>query len=90
MIILRTPKGWTGPSIVSGKQIEGTFRAHQIPLPVDSEHPKNLNILERWLKSYHPEELFDESGKLRKEIRKIAPTGLKEWELIPTLMAVFC
>lgn len=77
MIILRTPKGWTGPSIVSGKQIEGTFRAHQIPLPVDSEHPKNLNILERWLKSYHPEELFDESGKLRKEIRKIAPTGLK-------------
>ena len=75
MIILRTPKGWTGPSIVDGKQVEGTFRAHQIPLVVDAEHKKNLNILERWLKSYHPEELFDESGKLKSEIRKIIPTG---------------
>lgn len=75
MIILKTPKGWTGPSIVSGHQIEGTFRAHQIPLLVDSEHPKNLHILEKWLKSYHPEELFDEFGKIKKEIRKIAPTG---------------
>lgn len=75
MVILKTPKGWTGPSIVSGRQIEGTFRAHQIPLLVDEEHPKNLHVLEKWLKSYHPEELFDESGKLKKEIRKIAPTG---------------
>ena len=75
MVILKTPKGWTGPSIVSGHQIEGTFRAHQIPLLVDSEHPKNLHILEKWLKSYHPEELFDEFGKIKKEIRKIAPTG---------------
>ena len=75
MVILKTPKGWTGPSIVSGRQIEGTFRAHQIPLLVDEEHPKNLHVLEKWLKSYHPEELFDESGKLKKEIRKVAPTG---------------
>lgn len=75
MVILRTPKGWTGPNIVSGKQIEGTFRAHQIPLLVDPTHPKNLAVLERWLKSYHPEELFTPDGKLRKEIKKIIPTG---------------
>ena len=75
MVILRTPKGWTGPNIVSGKQIEGTFRAHQIPLLVDPAHPKNLAVLERWLKSYHPEELFTSDGKLRKEIKKIIPTG---------------
>lgn len=77
MIILRTPKGWTGPNIVSGKQIEGTFRAHQIPLLVDPKHPKNLLILERWLKSYHPEELFTTEGKLKKEIKQIIPTGKK-------------
>lgn len=75
MVILRTPKGWTGPNIVSGKQIEGTFRVHQIPLLVDPAHPKNLAVLERWLKSYHPEELFTPDGKLRKEIKKIIPTG---------------
>ena len=77
MIILRTPKGWTGPSIVDGKVIEGTFRAHQIPLQVDAEHKKNLNLLEKWLKSYRPEELFDESGKLKKELKKLIPTGNK-------------
>ena len=83
MIILRTPKGWTGPSIVSGKQVEGTFRAHQIPLPIDDEHPKNLAILEKWLRSYHPEELFDEHGKLFKEIKKLAPTGKRRMGLNP-------
>ena len=83
MIILRTPKGWTGPSIVDGKQIEGTFRAHQIPLVVDDEHKKNLNILEKWLKSYHPEELFDNHGKLNKEIRKIIPTGARRMGMNP-------
>ena len=67
MIILRTPKGWTGPSIVDGKQVEGTFRAHQIPLVVDAEHKKNLTVLEKWLQSYHPEELFDKNGKLIEE-----------------------
>ena len=65
MIILRTPKGWTGPNVVDGKTIEGTFRAHQIPLVVDADHPKNLITLEKWLKSYRPEELFDETGKLK-------------------------
>lgn len=77
MIILRTPKGWTGPKVVDGKKIEGTFRAHQIPLQVDADHKKNLNILEKWLKSYRPEELFDDKGKLRREIRALAPTGNK-------------
>ena len=77
MIILRTPKGWTGPSIVDGKQIEGSFRAHQIPLAVDAEHKKNLHILEKWLLSYHPEELFDKDGKLVKEVRDTLPKGNK-------------
>lgn len=75
MIILRTPKGWTGPKIVEGKHIEGTFRAHQIPLVVDSEHPQNLKLLEKWLRSYRPEELFDKHGRVNKEIRSFAPTG---------------
>ena len=83
MIILKTPKGWTGPSIVNGKQIEGTFRAHQIPLVVDEEHKKNLYALERWLKSYHPEELFDKNGRLIKEIRNILPTGNKRMGMNP-------
>ena len=83
MIILRTPKGWTGPSIVDGKQIEGTFRAHQIPLVVDQEHKKNLTILEKWLKSYRPEELFDDNGRLKKEIRSIIPTGNKRMGMNP-------
>ena len=77
MIVLRTPKGWTGPSIVDGKIVEGTFRAHQIPLKVDAEHPKNLAVLEKWLKSYRPEELFDEKGRLNKELKKLVPTGNK-------------
>ena len=83
MVILRTPKGWTGPSIVDGKNIEGTFRAHQIPLVVDAEHKKNLNTLEKWLKSYHPEELFDDNGRLNKEIRKILPTGSRRMGMNP-------
>ena len=77
MIVLRTPKGWTGPNIVEGRQIEGTFRAHQIPLQVDKDHPKNLTLLEKWLRSYRPEELFDEKGRLNKELRKLAPIGNK-------------
>ena len=75
MIILRTPKGWTGPNIVDGKQVEGTFRAHQIPLVVDEEHKKNLTVLEKWLLSYRPHELFDDNGRLIKEIRDIIPKG---------------
>ena len=77
IIILRTPKGWTGPKIVDDKEIEGTFRAHQIPIVVDSEHKDNLLLLEEWLKSYKPEELFDKNGSLIKELQDMAPVGIQ-------------
>jgi xylulose-5-phosphate/fructose-6-phosphate phosphoketolase len=75
VIVLNSPKGWTGPKIVDGIQIEGTYRAHQIPLLVDSEHPGHLKLLESWMKSYKPEELFDESGRLAPELAELAPKG---------------
>nr|WP_321314587.1 phosphoketolase family protein [uncultured Ligilactobacillus sp.] len=75
MIILRTPKGWTGPKEWDGKPIEGSFRAHQVPLPVDADHMEHADALTQWLKSYKPEELFDENGKLRAEIAEIVPKG---------------
>lgn len=74
MIILRTPKGWTGPKEVDGKKIEGSFRAHQVPVTMEKE--EHLKILEDWLRSYKPEELFDENGKL-KECYNICPTNNK-------------
>lgn len=73
MIILRTPKGWTGPKIVDDKEIEGTFRAHQVPIMMNKK--EHLQILEDWLKSYHPEELFDEEGRLIPELASLAPKG---------------
>ena len=75
MIVLRSPKGWTGPKVVDGLQIEGTFRAHQVPLLVDSEHPDHVQQLESWMKSYKPEELFDENGRLMPELADLAPKG---------------
>lgn len=75
MIILRTPKGWTGPKEVENKKIEGTFRAHQVPIMVDEEHKENLELLESWLRSYKPEELFDNNGRLIQELQELAPTG---------------
>ncbi len=75
MIVLNSPKGWTGPKVVDGLKIEGTFRAHQIPLAVDAEHPGHLELLEKWLKSYKPEELFDESGRLLPELAALPPAG---------------
>ena len=75
MIILRTPKGWTGPKEVNGKKIEGSFRAHQVPVIVDEDHKENLEILESWLRSYKPEELFDKNGTLIKELQELAPVG---------------
>lgn len=75
MIVLRTPKGWTGPKIVDNKEIEGTFRAHQVPIDMTKEN--HLELLENWLKSYHPEELFDAIGKLRPELQELAPKGIK-------------
>ena len=75
MIILKTPKGWTGPKKVDNKEVEGTFRSHQVPIIVNKEHPENVEVLEAWLKSYKPNELFDSNGKLKKEIKDILPTG---------------
>lgn len=75
MIILRTPKGWTGPKVVDNKMVEGCFRAHQVPITMDKE--EHLQLLEDWLKSYHPEELFDEDGRLLDEIQQLIPTGNK-------------
>jgi len=75
MIVLRTPKGWTGPKFVDGKPVEGTFRSHQVPLSQPAKNPEHLGMLEEWLKSYKPEELFDENGKLRAELAALAPEG---------------
>jgi xylulose-5-phosphate/fructose-6-phosphate phosphoketolase len=73
MIVLRSPKGWTGPKVVDGLQIEGTFRSHQVPLLVDAQHPDHVQLLEDWMKSYKPEELFDHHGRLREELAELAP-----------------
>jgi xylulose-5-phosphate/fructose-6-phosphate phosphoketolase len=75
MIVLRSPKGWTGPKVVDGLQIEGTFRAHQVPLLVDKDHPEHVRQLETWMKSYKAEELFDKSGTLRPELAELVPEG---------------
>jgi xylulose-5-phosphate/fructose-6-phosphate phosphoketolase len=75
MIVLNSPKGWTGPKIVDGVQIEGTFHAHQVPLSDPSAHPEHLKLLEDWLRSYRPDELFDERGRLKPELAELAPTG---------------
>ncbi len=75
MIVLRTPKGWTGPKEIDGKRIEGSFRAHQIPIEVTKEHPESLKRLEDWLRSYHPEELFNKEGSLKKVYKELAPVS---------------
>ena len=74
---MTTPKGWTGPKEVAGKKMEGSFRAHQVPLPITRDNPENLKLLEKWLRSYHPEELFDEKGRLIPELRELCPTYSK-------------
>ena len=76
MIILRSPKGWTGPKVVDGKPTEGTFRSHQVPMG-DMSQPGHVKILEKWLKSYRPQELFDETGKLLAELAELAPQGAR-------------
>jgi xylulose-5-phosphate/fructose-6-phosphate phosphoketolase len=73
MIVLRSPKGWTGPKDVNGVQIEGTFRSHQVPLPVSPEFPDHVKRLETWMKSYKPDELFDKDGRLLPELAELAP-----------------
>ena len=74
MIVFRTPKGWTGPKFVDGKPVEGTWRAHQVPI-ADFKNPEHLKQLEDWMRSYRPEELFDERGQFREEFAALAPTG---------------
>jgi len=75
MIVMRTPKGWTGPKVVDGKKVEGTFRSHQVPLSELAKKPDHVRLLEEWMRSYKPEELFDENGKLRPELAALAPQG---------------
>ncbi len=77
MIVLKSPKGWTGPKEVDGIKNEGSFRSHQIPLLANAEHPHHLELLENWMKSYKPEELFDKSGRLIPELAELSPIGDK-------------
>jgi xylulose-5-phosphate/fructose-6-phosphate phosphoketolase len=77
MIVLRSPKGWTGPKVVDGLQIEGTFRAHQVPIDDFKKKPDHIKILEAWMRSYRPEELFDETGKLVPDVASLAPKGTR-------------
>ncbi len=74
-IVLRTPKGWTGPKVVDGLRIEGTWRAHQVPIADPRQNPAHLEQLEAWMRSYHPETLFDSGGRLVTELRDLAPAG---------------
>ena len=83
MLVLRTPKGWTGPKTVDGVPVEGTWRAHQVPLAEVRENPAHLRQLEEWLHSYRPEELFDERGRLVAELRELAPTGRRRMSASP-------
>ena len=73
LIILRTPKGWTGPKQVDGIQIEGSYRSHQVPMASPKQNPSHLSKLEAWLMSYKPQELFDEEGKLLPELKALVP-----------------
>jgi xylulose-5-phosphate/fructose-6-phosphate phosphoketolase len=77
MIVLDTPKGWTGPPTVDGMPVEGTFRAHQVPLPNARDDPEHRRVLEEWLRSYRPEELFDDDGRVIPELRSLAPRGAR-------------
>lgn len=77
VIVLTTPKGWTGPKEIDLKKIEGSFRSHQVPVAITRDNQENIKILEKWLLSYHPEELFDSNGRLVKELRDLCPTPSK-------------
>jgi xylulose-5-phosphate/fructose-6-phosphate phosphoketolase len=77
MIVLASPKGWTGPKVIDGKANEGTFRSHQVPLSDPAKNPEHLRQLEDWLRSYRPGELFDEQGRLKQELQALAPTGAR-------------
>jgi xylulose-5-phosphate/fructose-6-phosphate phosphoketolase len=83
LLILRTPKGWTGPKKVDGKQVEGTWRSHQVPVTHVRENPQHLKILEKWMRSYRPEKLFDGEGRLRPDLAELAPKGQRRMGMNP-------
>jgi xylulose-5-phosphate/fructose-6-phosphate phosphoketolase len=83
MILLRSPKGWTGPKTVGGKTVEGYWRAHQVPMADVRDNPANLKLLEKWMKSYRPQELFDASGRLVEDLRSLAPQGRRRMSANP-------
>jgi xylulose-5-phosphate/fructose-6-phosphate phosphoketolase len=83
MIVLRTPKGWTGPEVVDGLPVEGTFRSHQVPISDTKTNPEHLKMLEQWLRSYKPEELFDNKGRLIPELAELAPEGERRMGVNP-------
>jgi xylulose-5-phosphate/fructose-6-phosphate phosphoketolase len=83
MIVLRSPKGWTGPKFVDGKQTEGSFRSHQVPITGFNDNPAHVALLENWMRSYRPELLFDESGALLADIASIAPVGARRMSANP-------
>jgi len=83
MIVLRSPKGWTGPKKVGGRTVEGYWRAHQVPMADVRDNPENLKLLEKWLKSYRPQELFDENGRFVEELRSLAPKGRRRMSANP-------
>jgi len=83
MLIMRTPKGWTGPKFVDGKPVENTWRAHQVPLDGLREHPEHLRQLEEWMRSYKPEELFDDKGHLREDLADLPPKGRRRMGMNP-------
>ncbi len=83
MIVLRSPKGWTGPKEIKGHKAEGSWRSHQVPFSDVRDNPESLQLLESWLKSYRPEELFDSNGKLMNELRELAPTGTRRMSANP-------
>lgn len=83
MIVLRSPKGWTGPDYVDGHKVEGFWRSHQVPLSSVRDNPEHLQLLNQWLQSYQPEQLFDEQGALRPELKALAPTGQQRMSANP-------
>jgi xylulose-5-phosphate/fructose-6-phosphate phosphoketolase len=83
MIVLRSPKGWTGPGQLNGHKIEGSWRSHQVPIADVRDHPERLKLIEAWMRSYHPEDLFDETGRLRAELRALAPKGARRMSANP-------
>ena len=83
MIVLRSPKGWTGPKEIDGHKVEGSWRSHQVPFSDVRGNPRNLKLLESWLRSYEPEKLFDAGGKLRPELKALSPTGTRRMSANP-------